>query len=215
MEVVYKEKCFHGALDRMEGTFQQNIMEVVAKNGKKFRFRNYSTPTFITALLEEGKEYSQEFLNEIVIKEEGKKTLSYNARNIDYKTVKGMRIKIIFDKANALYNGIRCEIMNELKEQHPKKEQKPEPKKLEKLVLSKEEEDKILEEATGLFDTGAVVTCLYKGDAEEFIKTFSKIDKLKKKELLSIIFNCGYENKEVIEWLNKNEQDLLREVGLE
>lgn len=214
-DVVYKERRFHGAFDRMEGGFVQNIMEVVTKNGKKFRLRSYDQCVFITYLLAEGKEYQPDSLSRIIVEEEGKKTLHYSSRNINYNTVEGMRIKTIFDKASALYNEIRHEIMDELKEKHPKKEPKPEPKKLEKLVLSKEEENKMFEEVNRLFNTGTINLCLYKGDAKQFIRFFSKIEnKGKKKELLNAILNCDYENEEVIKWLNQNESDLIREVGL-
>lgn len=213
-DVVYKERCFHGTFDRFEGDMVQNIMEVVTKNGKKFRLRSYNQCVFITNLLVEGKEYQPDSLNRIIIEGEGKKTLHYSSRNINYNTVEGMRIKTIFDKASALYNEIRCEIMDELKEKYPKKEPKPEHKKLEKLVLSKEEENEMFEELNGLFDTGAIDLCLYKGDAKQFIRFFSKIeDKSKKKELLNVILKCDYENKEVIDWFNENEPDLIREVG--
>lgn len=214
-DVIYKERRFHGAFDRFEGDFVQNIMEVIAENGKKFTFRAYSRCIFITSLLEEGKDYQPDFLNRIIIEEKGKKTLEYTVRNAGDQTVEGMRIKTIFEKANVLYNEIRQEIMNELKEKYSKKEPKPKPKKEPKrIILSEEEEKKIFEEANSLFDTGTKYTCFYKDDTKQFIKLFSKIGKDKKKELLNIIFNCSYENKEVIEWLNKNEQDLLREVGL-
>ncbi len=214
-DVVYKERCFHGTFDRFEGDMVQNIMEVVTKNGKKFRLRSYNQCVFITNLLAEGKEYQPDSLNRIIIEEEGKKTLHYSSRNINYNTVEGMRIKNIFDRASTLYDEIRHEIMDELKEKYPKKEPKPEPKKLEKLVISQEEKGLILEEVNELFDTGTKIdTCIYKDDSKKFIKFFSKIeDKSKKKELLNVILKCDYESKEVIEWLNEHEAELLREVG--
>lgn len=217
-DVIYKEKCLHGCFDRLEGQFLQNIMEVVTENGKKFRFRAYDSQAFIKKLLEENENYQQDFINEVVIKVKGKKKLSYNARSINHNTVKGMRINSIFEKANALYNEIRQEIMGELKEQYPPKEKpkpKPKPKKLEQLALSEEEKDKIAEEASELFYTGTKIdACVYKNNPKQFIRLFSKIeDKNKKTELLNAILKCDYENKEVIEWLNKNETDLLREAG--
>jgi hypothetical protein len=62
-------------------------------------------------------------------------------------------------------------------------------------------------------DTKTYGLRLYRDDTKRFIKFFSKIDQNRKKGLLNEIFSCDYENKEVIEWLNKNEADLLREVG--
>jgi len=58
--------------------------------------------------------------------------------------------------------------------------------------------------------------CLYKGSAEIFIDYFSNLICVEeKKNILRSIFNCDYNNQEIIDWLDKHEIELVREVGLE
>lgn len=57
--------------------------------------------------------------------------------------------------------------------------------------------------------------CLYKEDAKEFIKTFSNLKKVNdKKKIIKALLNCIHENKEAIKWLDENEPELIREVGV-
>lgn len=214
--VIYKEGCLHGPLDYSEGGLRQNIMEVVTESRKKFKFRSWTDYIYILESLAEQRRYQPDSLNEVVIKEKGKK-LSYNARDIDSNTLEGKRIKLVFEKSNQLYNEIRQEIFKKLKEEYSKKEPSLlKDKTLKNLLMPKNTEEQIVEEVNELFDIDPKIdsVCLYKDNAEKFTELFSKIeDKNKKKELLGIIFSCEYENKEVIDWLNKNEQDLLREAG--
>lgn len=216
-DVVYKEGCFHGPFDRLEGAASQNIMEVVTETGRKFRFRAYSHFNYILDCLAKNRDYLyDDHLNEVIIKEKGKKTLSYNSRNTSVNTARGKRTELVFEKANKMYNEIKNEILKELKEQYSGHSDKPKNKKLENLIMTEDKEKQIKEEVEDVFniDLKKESLYLYKGYAKRFIEIFSKIeDKDKKKELLDIIFRCDYENKEVIEWLNKNEQDLLRETG--
>lgn len=222
-DVVYKEGCFHGPFDNPPGTTGQNIMEVVTETGKEFRFRAWTDYYSIIGILAEKEEYMPDYLNEVVIKDKGKKK-SYNIADADPTTVEGMRTKLVFEKARRLYDEIRQEILKELKEEYAKKQQKEEPKepnpkkknkRLEELLLSKSMEDQIREEVGELFGLNTKIDlCLYRDNAKKCIELFSKIgDKSQKKELLNAIFKCEYENKEVIDWLNRNEQDLLREAG--
>jgi len=58
--------------------------------------------------------------------------------------------------------------------------------------------------------------CLYKGHAKSFIDYFSNLIGVEeKKNILRAIFNCDYENQEIIDWLDKHETALVKEVGLE
>jgi len=55
---------------------------------------------------------------------------------------------------------------------------------------------------------------MYKDDAGIFIDYFSKKSVQEKKVILKDIINCDFVNEKVADWLNHNESDLLREVGL-
>jgi len=55
---------------------------------------------------------------------------------------------------------------------------------------------------------------LYKSDADGFIKYFTSREFDEKKVILSDIMDYESINKEVVDWLNQNEQELVREVGL-
>lgn len=183
-----------------------NIMNVVTETGKEFRFWVYNCPYFILDCLEENKAYvHDDSVSKVVIKEKGKDTLKYSSKNAKDYTVEGKRAKLFLKKADNMYNEIRREILKDLKE-------KPKDKKLEDILVT---EEQIQEEVDDAFSTDSKVygLRLYRGDAKGFMKFFSKIDKSRKKELLNEIFSCEYENKEVIEWLNKNELELLREAG--
>ncbi len=202
-DVKYKEGCINYHWD---GGSRQNIMSVVTETGKEFRFRDCSFLSYILDCLEENKSYTpDDDIDEVIIKEKGKKTLKYDSRNAEDRTVEGKRTKMFLEKANELYNEIRQGIFKELKN-------KPKDKKLEKIIITNEQ---IQEEVDDAFNTDTKVygMRLYKDDTKKFVKFFSKIDKNRKKGLLNEIFSCDYDNKEVIEWLNKNEADLLREVG--
>ncbi|MBM3199599.1 hypothetical protein FJZ53_01590 [Candidatus Woesearchaeota archaeon] len=54
---------------------------------------------------------------------------------------------------------------------------------------------------------------LYKTKSEEFIDYFKTRTFDEKKAILKDIMDYEFTNEEVINWLNKNEQDLIREVG--
>ncbi|MBL7100534.1 MAG: hypothetical protein ISS23_01120 [Nanoarchaeota archaeon] len=216
-DVLYKEGALHGPLDQMEGDFHQNIMKVVTEDGKKFKFRNWNKFNFIIDCLMTGEDYQSEHLDEVIIKQ-GKERQTYKARKKNSRTPQGIRTKIIFEKSDQLYNEIRQEIMNEIKEQYINKEPKPKKKKtkkLERLLYDKEREDQIRGEINELFDINTKIEqCLYRDNTAEFIRFFSKIENEdEKKRILSILLDCKHENKEVIDWLDENEQDLVREIG--
>jgi len=215
-DVVYKEGCTHSFLDRFEGGTRQNIMEVVTETGKKFRFRAWEKYKYILECLAKNTDVLNDRINEVMIQEKGKKTFVYNARNSRDPNARGKRTSLVIEQANKMYNEIRREIIKELKEQYSGNNEKPRNKKLENLIMSEEKEEQIKEEVEDIFNTDPIKegVGLYKDGTKRFIEFFSKVeDKDKKKELLNIIFKCEYENKEVIEWLNENEQDLLREIG--
>ena len=201
-DVIYREGCINYY---MEGGTKMNLMEVITETGKGFKFQCLY-PYFIQEYLEGDKNYiHDDEVNEVIIKEKGKPMLRYKSKKVSDFTAEGRRAKMFLEKANEMYNEIRKEIFKELRD-------KPKDKKLEKIILTNEQ---IQEEVEDAFDTDTKTygLRLYRDDTKRFIKFFSKIDKNKKKGLLNEIFSCDYENKEVIEWLNKNEQDLLREAG--
>jgi len=202
-DVIYKDSCINYHL---EGGNRMNLMEVVTETGKEFRFWVYSCPYFIQDCLEENKSYvHDDSVSKVVIKEKGKDTLNYNSKKAGDRTVEGKRTKLFIEKANKMYNEIRRGVLKDLIE-------KPKDKKLESLLVT---DQQIKEEVEDAFNTDPKIygLRLYRDDTKKFIKFFSKIDKNKKKGLLNEIFSCDYENKEVIDWLNNNEQDLLREAG--
>lgn len=183
-----------------------NMMNVITETGKEFKFLILGLPGSIQECLEENKTYiSDDEVDKVIIKGQGKDTLKYRSKKVNSFTVEGKRAKLFIENANKVYNEIRRGILKELRE-------KPEYKNLECLVVT---EEQIKEEVADAFNTDPKVygLKLYKDDTKRFIKFFSKIDKSRKKELLNEIFSCDYENKEVIEWLNKNELELLREAG--
>ncbi|MDP2906424.1 MAG: hypothetical protein Q8O03_00640 [Nanoarchaeota archaeon] len=55
---------------------------------------------------------------------------------------------------------------------------------------------------------------LYKEEAEEFISYFKDRPSEEKKVIIKDIMECDFINDKVTEWLNQNESDLIREVGL-
>jgi len=55
---------------------------------------------------------------------------------------------------------------------------------------------------------------LYKSNAEDFIKYYKEKDHEAQKIILSDIMDCGFINKDVVDWLNENEELHMREVGL-
>lgn len=55
---------------------------------------------------------------------------------------------------------------------------------------------------------------MYKDDANTFIDYFTKRSVQEKKVILKDIIGCDFVNEKVADWLNQNEADLLREVGL-
>ncbi|MBL7100810.1 MAG: hypothetical protein ISS23_02535 [Nanoarchaeota archaeon] len=58
--------------------------------------------------------------------------------------------------------------------------------------------------------------CFYKENVQEFVKYFSNIKDTEEKEaVVRSILNCSYENKDAIQWLNNNESELIRKIGLE
>jgi len=57
--------------------------------------------------------------------------------------------------------------------------------------------------------------CFYKEDAKSFIKYFSSIKtEQEKKRIIKALMACPHNNEQVIKWLDENEHDLVREVGL-
>ncbi len=202
-DVKYKEGCINYHLD---GGTRRNIMQVVTETGRKFKFQVFSVSCYIQDCLEEDKSYiHDDKVEDVVIKEKGKGTLRYNSENTGDRTAEGKRTKLFLKKANEMYNEIRRGILKDLREKHK-------DKKLESLLVTDEQ---IREEVEDAFDispkTGGL--SLYRNNSKKFIEYFSKIDKERKKDLLNVIFSCDYDNKEVIEWLNKHEQELIREVG--
>jgi len=200
-DVVYKEGCINYY---NQGGMKMNLMDVVTETGKEFKFQCLH-PYIIKEYLEGNKNYiPDDKLNEVIIKEKGKPTLRYKSKKVSEFTVEGRRAKMFLEKAAEMYNEIRKEIFKELRAKHK-------DKGLEKVITN----EQIQEEVYDAFntDTKAYGLRLYKDDTKRFIKFFSKIDKNTKKGLLNEIFSSDYENKEVIEWLNQNEQDLLREAG--
>jgi len=58
-------------------------------------------------------------------------------------------------------------------------------------------------------------TCFAKLYPQEFIKFFSSIENTEQKRIIiESLMKTDYDNKEVIAWLDENESDLVREVGL-
>ncbi|MDP2906848.1 MAG: hypothetical protein Q8O03_02810 [Nanoarchaeota archaeon] len=58
-------------------------------------------------------------------------------------------------------------------------------------------------------------SCFYKDSANLFIECFESLSVEEKKVVLKGIFNCNkIVNKEIIGWLDKNEPELVREVGI-
>lgn len=55
---------------------------------------------------------------------------------------------------------------------------------------------------------------LYEKDAESFIGYFSSRSVEEKKKLIENMMGCDFTNERVIAWLNENEAELVREVGL-
>lgn len=53
----------------------------------------------------------------------------------------------------------------------------------------------------------------YKNDAKSFMEYFTSRDVQGKKIILKDIMGCNVTNEEVVEWLNNNYSDLIREVG--
>jgi hypothetical protein len=59
-----------------------------------------------------------------------------------------------------------------------------------------------------------VAIAFYKKNSDKFIEYFPKQTALSKKMILKEIFKCDFVNEEVIRWLDKEESELVREVGL-
>lgn len=97
-------------------------------------------------------------------------------------------------------------------------------------VLGKELQDKVIESLKFLSDKKPVYDSflwskgfndinldhvdMYKKDANIFIDYFSKRSVQEKKTILKDIMGCDFVNEKVADWLNQNEPDLIREVGL-
>lgn len=201
-DVVYKEGCINYY---NRGGTRMNLMEIVTETGKEFNFQCLY-PHFIQDCMEKNNPHlPNDEITEVIIKEEGKPTLKYNSKKVKKEDIEGRRAKIFLEKADKMYNEIRREIFNDLMS-------KPSGKMLERILT----DEQIKEEAKDAFNietTRDYGMQLYRNDTKRFIKYFSKIEKGRKKDLLNEIFSCEYENKEVIEWLNKNELELLREAG--
>lgn len=54
---------------------------------------------------------------------------------------------------------------------------------------------------------------LYKNDSKGFIEYFTRKTLEEKKAILKDVMDCEFTNEGAIDWLNENEQDLIREVG--
>lgn len=62
---------------------------------------------------------------------------------------------------------------------------------------------------------GNIKSCFYKESSEKFIDFFKSLSADEKKRVIKVIFNCNKtNNQEITEWLDKNEPELVREVGL-
>lgn len=97
-------------------------------------------------------------------------------------------------------------------------------------VLDKEAQDKVVKSlkvfsgrkpvydsflwSKGFKDINLDYVNMYKKDANIFIDYFSKRDPEEKKVIIKDVMNCDFVNEKVADWLNQNEPDLLREVGL-
>ena len=55
----------------------------------------------------------------------------------------------------------------------------------------------------------------YKNDSQRFIDYFKRRNPPNKRIILNCIMDCNYTNKQVAEWLEENEVDLLREVSMD
>ena len=203
-DVFYRDSCINYYVN---GGMRMNLMDVVTATGKKFKFQCLFSNSLQEALESDKQHLDKDEVDEVIIKEKGKPTLKYNSKTLkkEKDTVEGRRAKMFLDTASKMYNDIREEIFKELRDN-------PKGKKLENLVVTDEQ---IKEEVSDAFNTDANAygLNLYRNDAKGFTKFFSKMDRKKKKEMLNMIFSCDYDNKEVIDWLNKNEMDLLREAG--
>ncbi|MBM3200223.1 hypothetical protein FJZ53_04760 [Candidatus Woesearchaeota archaeon] len=60
-----------------------------------------------------------------------------------------------------------------------------------------------------------VAMVFYKENSDKFIEYFKKRSPENKKKILEKVFESEFTNDKVIEWLNKEEQCLVREVGIE
>lgn len=56
---------------------------------------------------------------------------------------------------------------------------------------------------------------LYKKNSDKFIEYFQSRTSFTKKMILKEILSCSFVNEKVIEWLDKEESDLVRKVGLD
>ncbi|MBL7100328.1 MAG: hypothetical protein ISS23_00050 [Nanoarchaeota archaeon] len=87
-------------------------------------------------------------------------------------------------------------------------------KKISEVAIKLENEDIFLKKELENLKGNHI--CLYRGSSEAFIEFYSKIGAIEeKKDIIRAILNCDYENKDAVSWLDANEADLLREVGLE
>lgn len=59
-----------------------------------------------------------------------------------------------------------------------------------------------------------VAIVFYKENSDKFIQYFQGRSPENKKKILKQIFECDFTNEKVIEWLNKKESSLVREVGI-
>lgn len=66
----------------------------------------------------------------------------------------------------------------------------------------------------GFKDIGLDYLKFYKEDATGFIEYFSSRSPEEKKFMIRDVMGCDFVNEEVVKWLNDNETDLVREVGL-
>jgi len=205
MDVVYKDACF---ICGVEEFYRENKMIVVTIDGDKtfhFNTLRHGSYSIVDKLKKQEDEMLDDNLKKVIIKEKGKKKKVYKYKNIDDETTQGLETKLVFKKAINLYNGIKQEIFEELKE---KEEYQP------NLTV-----DNISTKVDGLFeDKGAredYPLILYKEDSEKFIEFFDKEEIDNQKEILELILNCDYENKEVIDWLDENKKEMVREIGLE
>ena len=137
--------------------------------------------------------------------------------NYIVKTLNSLKYKVrersqFMDVADLCYlEGDVCRAMGTLQGYKPKKPKWITQEDIQKIgKIAKELWEKELEHLK------LEHTCLYKENNQQFIEYFSNIKTVEeKKKILEAILNCPHNNETIAEWLNNNESELVKEVGLE